>query len=93
MWIAPQTTILTALVGSRTRAITWAGFSVALLVIGQGFGPLITGSVSDLLEPQFGVHALRYAMLTGVIFQAWAAIHFSLAGRTLREDYVRASDH
>jgi MFS family permease len=93
MWFAPQTTLLTGLVGNRARAVAWAGFSVALLVVGQGLGPQITGIVSDLLEPHFGIHSLRYAMLTGVGFQVWAAVHFFLAARTLEEDYERAGNH
>jgi MFS family permease len=93
MWFAPQTTILTALVGSRSRAVAWAVFSAVLLVVGQGFGPPLIGALSDLLEPRFGIHSLRYAMLTGIVFQAWGALHFYLAGRTLIEDYERASSH
>ncbi len=91
MWFAPQTTILTGLVGSRARAIAWATFSAILLIVGQGFGPLLIGAVTDLLEPSFGIHALRYAMLISILCMIWAALHFYLASRTLGQDYDRAS--
>ena len=31
---------------------------------------------------------LRYAMMIGVLFFLWAAVHFLLVGRTLRRDTV-----
>jgi len=91
MWFAPQVTVLTGLVGSRTRAIAWAAFSITAALVGQGVGPQLIGAISDLLTPHLGVHALRYALLTGMIFQVWAAWHFYCAAKTLTDDYERAS--
>ena len=92
MWIAPQATILTGLDGSRARGITWAALSATALLFAKGLGPLLVGMITDLLEPFVGVHALRYAMLVGIVFMIWGAPHFHLAGRTIVEDYEGASN-
>ena len=38
-------------------------------------------------------YAEKNVKVTGIVFQAWGALHFYLAGRTLKEDYERASSH
>jgi hypothetical protein len=48
--------------------------------------------VSDLLTPFYGTEAIRYALLSVVVTgSVWAAGHYFLAARTLRED-LKAKD-
>ncbi|MDX1736535.1 MAG: MFS transporter, partial [Halioglobus sp.] len=80
-------------VGLRMRALSSAILFFILNIIGLGLGPLLVGMLSDQLEPSFGVHSLRQAMLyllPGVM--AWSTLHFFLAARTLPEDLARAPD-
>ena len=48
------------------------------------------GLLSDWIEPSVGLFSLRYAMLSILILNVWAAVHFFLAGRTIAADYERA---
>jgi len=63
-------------------------------VIGLALGPLLTGLVSDLLEPRFGEESMRYSLLlvTSMVLP-WAALHYTLAGRTIDKDLARATEH
>ncbi|MEM7221307.1 MAG: MFS transporter [Pseudomonadota bacterium] len=81
------------LVGLRMRALASAILFFVLNLIGLGLGPSFVGFLSDALEPQFGVHSLRYAMLYVLpVAMSWSVVHFWLAARTLREDLARAPD-
>jgi MFS family permease len=55
-------------------------------LIGMGLGPQAVGILSDFLNPQFGVDALRYAMLIVSLAVILAAYHLWAAGRTIGED-------
>ena len=60
------------------------------LLIGLGLGPLITGMISDWLEPALGSESLRYALVIVVSLYLWCAFHYYRAGKTIREDLARA---
>lgn len=62
------------------------------LLFGQAVGPQYVGFVSDWLEPLAGVNSLRFSLLSTQVFSVWAAVHFFMAARTVREDYERARD-
>jgi MFS family permease len=79
------------LVGLRMRALSSAVLFLILNLIGLGLGPLLVGLLSDYLQPAFGVHSLRQAMLYLLpIVMAWSTVHFVFAARTLREDLAAA---
>lgn len=46
-----------------------------------GVGPLVTGMLSDALQPRFGVHALAWGLLTFPAGLALGAVLYLLAGR------------
>ena len=46
------------------------------------------GVVSDLLAPTYGDESLRYALLALSFVNIWAAYHYYLAGKTLKQDLV-----
>ena len=49
--------------------------------------------MSDIFRDQFAENSLRYSILTLVVLTySWAAVHFILASRTLRDDLKSAED-
>lgn len=89
-WYTSQMVLMTGLVGSRMRATAWAVGNLFTLGLGMAIGPQIIGALSDYLEPAFGHHSLRFAMLSVIVFVVWAVLHFWRAGKTVTEDYQRA---
>jgi hypothetical protein len=79
------------LVPLRARTVSSAILLFIINIIGLGFGPQAIGILSDTLAPHFGVESLRYALLVVGLVNIWAACHFFLAGRTLKQDLARAS--
>jgi MFS family permease len=90
IWYAAQMLLMTGLVGSRMRATSWALIMAITMTLGNALGPQVIGLISDWLEPSVGRLSLRYAMLSILILQVWAAVHFFLAGKTIAADYERA---
>ena len=90
MWYAPLQTLFTGLVGSQMRAVAYSTLSI-FLYLAYSLGPIITGFVSEQLEPTAGDDSLRYALVASLGLQVWAAWHFYRAAATLKEDYARAA--
>ena len=69
------------------------GYSVPLLgnLFGYGLGPLAIGSLSDLFAGMGLVAPLKWAIITVLCANVWAAAHFILAARHLRADLARAA--
>lgn len=89
-WFAATAAMIQGLVEVRMRS-TLAGLLFLLSnLIGYGLGPMLIGAVSDVLRPQFGEDALRYAMLMVVAVNGWAALHFALAAPSLKRDIEKA---
>jgi hypothetical protein len=66
-----------------------AGPSLLLFIqtlIGNGLGPSVTGLISDGLAPSYQQNSLRYALVVIGVVNAWAALHYLLSSRTVRED-------
>lgn len=81
------------MVGLRMRAVASAFILLILNIIGLGFGPQVTGLLSDLLATEFGNDSMRYSLLIiGAIVGPWSALHYYLAGRHIDEDLARAGD-
>jgi MFS family permease len=63
--------------------------SLLLLVqtlIGQGIGPWLAGYISDNLKPSMGTASLRYALVIVGLVNVWAALHYLIGARSLRQD-------
>lgn len=86
MWFGPIFATTQGLAKLRMRAIAAAILLFVINIIGLGLGPLSVGMMNDMLKPQYGAEAIRYSLLVIVVVNLWAAIHFMLAARTLRED-------
>jgi MFS family permease len=87
-WLGPCLAVTHSLVGLRQRAVASAALFFIVNLVGLGLGPLIVGSLSDLLRPAFGdADGLRYAIIgTALVAKAWAIIHFLLAGKYISRD-------
>jgi hypothetical protein len=56
-------------------------------LIGLGLGPVVVGSVSDLLHPSLGAASLRYALLIVIsLVGVWCIVHYILSAQTIIED-------
>ena len=93
VYLAPVLAQAQSLVALRMRATTSALVLLIINVIGLGFGPLITGSLSDFLEPRFAEESMRYSLLivTAVILP-WAVWHYYRSGLWIDADLARAAD-
>ena len=88
MWLGPSIAVTHSLVGLRQRAVASAALFFIINLVGLGLGPLIVGSLSDLMRPTYGdADGLRYAIIgTALTANIWAIIHYLLASRTLQQD-------
>ena len=91
-YLAPCIAATHFLVGVRMRAMASAILFFVLNLIGLGLGPMLTGFMSDYMEPSFGVDSLRYAMSITLLVNIWCALHYYLAARTIRADFELAPD-
>lgn len=91
MWLGPCLAVTHSMVGLRQRAVASAVLFFILNLIGLGLGPLIVGSLSDLLRPVLGdADGLRYAIISTVmVAKVWAITHFLLASRDIAADVIR----
>ena len=71
--------------GSQARAMAIA-LPLTAGVAGQTLGPFLVGWFSDAWQPQFGIDALRYAMMVPLALLAWGVLHLYLAAGSLQED-------
>lgn len=62
-WVAPSYNLVTQLVAPQRRGTAMALQTIVSTLLGIGVGPLLTGLVSDLLQPWYGQESLRYALL------------------------------
>jgi MFS family permease len=72
-----------AVCGGHRRAMAIAAVYFSSTLVGNGFGPLLTGAISDALSPIAGVDALRYALLAVLTVLPAAGIVFHRCHRVL----------
>jgi predicted MFS family arabinose efflux permease len=91
MYLGLVMAMLLGIAGARRRALASAAYNLVINLVAMGVGPLLVGISSDHLLPRYGDESLRYSILTVVVVAtSWAAIHFLLANKTLREDLAAA---
>ena len=87
MYLGPTFAMTQTLVPPAMRSLASAILLFVLNLIGLGLGPVFAGMLSDLLRPSYGEESIRYSLLIlAVAGNAWSALHYYLASRTLRED-------
>ncbi|MEJ2383600.1 MAG: MFS transporter [Xanthomonadales bacterium] len=87
-WLGASLAVAHSIVDLRQRAVASAVLFFLINLIGLGLGPLIIGTLSDLLRPAWGdADGLRYAIIaTALVAKSWCVLHFVLAARALRRD-------
>jgi predicted MFS family arabinose efflux permease len=90
-WYGPVNGLCQSLVDVRMRATISSVVYLTGNLLGFGLGSQIIGLLSDWLTARFGVESLRYGMLIAALFSLWAALHFYLAARTVRQDLAVAA--
>jgi len=94
VYLAPVLSEAQSLVALRMRATTSALVLLIINVIGLAFGPLITGSLSDFLEPRFAEESMRYSLLiVTVVILPWAVWHYYRAGLWIDADLANAAEN
>ena len=82
-----------SLVSLRMRSVASALILLILNVIGLGLGPLITGTISDQLEPAYGQESMRYSLLiVSSLLMPIAGWSFWRAGANIQQDLARARE-
>ena len=73
-WPSLSYSAISHMVGSNERSVAAALLNFFVTLFGVGAGPLVTGVVSDLLTPMFGVQALRWSLVSVMLLMiptAW----------------------
>lgn len=90
-YLGSSIAVIHGLVGVQMRAVSSAILFLILNTIGLGLGPWLIGLYSDMLAAEHGRESLRLALATIVpLASLWAATHFFLASRSIREDLAAA---
>jgi len=82
-YVGTSIAVLHNRVPAELRPMASALFLLVINFVGYGFGPLLTGALSDFVFDSFGTDALRYSLATIQCAAIWGALHFYWAGRQL----------
>jgi len=86
VFFGPSFAMTQALATVRMRSVATSLLLFIQTLIGNGLGPAATGYISDWLVPSLQRDSLRYALVIIGVVNVWAAVHYALASRTLRQD-------
>ena len=95
-WTVPAGPIVAAVYSVTTSQMRATAGAITIFftsAVGYGLGPFCVGALSDLLEPTFGVQALRYALVLPVAFLPVMIIVLLAAARALPNDLKAAGTH
>ena len=85
-WGAPSTVMVDERQLVLMRSVATSLLLFVQTLIGNGLGPSVTGFISDRLAPSFQQNSLRYALVIIGVVNIWAALHYVLSSRTVRQD-------
>jgi MFS family permease len=74
-------------VGMRSTSAALCNMGLGL---GGALGPLITGALSDILQPSWGVHSLGPALAVAAAVQLIGALMLLRVGHTIKPELLRA---
>jgi MFS family permease len=86
VFFGPSFAMTQSLATVRMRSVATSLLLFIQTLIGNGLGPAATGYISDWLVPSLQGDSLRYALVIIGVVNVWAAMHYALASRTLRQD-------
>lgn len=89
--LGPVFAIAQTIARPSMRALASALMLLTATCFGQGVGPLVVGSISDALEPEFGADAVRWSLLSATATTMLGAMFFVVAARSIRTDIARAT--
>jgi MFS family permease len=78
-WPSLSYSAVSQMVPAHERATAAAVLNLFVTLFGVGAGPLVTGMISDVLTPLYGVQALRYALVAVVSLMALTAGLYAFA--------------
>ena len=85
VFFGPSFAMTQALATLRMRSVATSLLLFIQTLIGNGFGPSVTGLISDRSPPRSSRTRFAMPLSLGVV-NAWAALHYLLGSRTLRQD-------
>jgi len=91
IYSGPVFGLIQTLMPPNMRAMAVSIFLLVTNLIGMGAGPVVTGVVSDLFGGGGSADGLRFALAITLVFNAWGALHFWLASRSLQRDLTPAA--
>ncbi len=86
VFFGPSFAMTQAISPLRMRSVATSLLLLLQTLIGQGIGPWLAGYVSDTLKPSLGTASLRYSLVLVGLVNAWAALHYLIGARSLRQD-------
>jgi len=86
VFFGPSFAMTQALATLRMRSVATSVLLFIQTLIGNGLGPSVTGLISDRLALSYQQDSLRYALVVIGVVNLWAALHYWLSSRTLRQD-------
>jgi predicted MFS family arabinose efflux permease len=86
-YVGPAQGIIFSVARARMRGVAGSLLNIAGTLLGFGLGPLIAGTISQVLG---GGVAIRYGLAALFLCNLWAALHFWLARRTVEEDVAKS---
>jgi MFS family permease len=88
--LGPIFSLAQTVVRPDLRAFGAACVLLTATLFGQGLGPLVVGSLNDILRGEYGVDAIRYSLLSAAVASTLGAAIFVCATPFLRRDIARA---
>ena len=86
VFFGPSFAMTQALATLRMRSVATSLLLFIQTLIGNGLGPSATGYISDWLAPSLQRDSLRYALVIIGVVNVWAALHYLIGARSLRQD-------
>lgn len=86
VFFGPSFAMTQAIATLRMRSVATSLLLLVQTLIGQGIGPWLAGVISDRLAPSLGRQSLRYSLVIVGLVNIWAALHYVVGARTVRQD-------
>lgn len=88
-WPSLSYSAISHMVGASERSVAAALLNFFVTLFGIGFGPLLTGVLSDLLTPLLGVQALRWSLVGVMLLMIPTAVLLGMALKPYRAQLAR----
>jgi MFS family permease len=86
-YLGPSQGVFQNLMHPRMRASSYAVINILYSLVGAGLGPVLVGGLSDHFSAGRGeATGLTIALALTALLYLWAAVHFFIARRSIREE-------